>query len=81
MAVVFNCRPNGDKVFGDAVAQALDKGSAAVKTWPSHNLFGKVKKSALVPGRGKKLKKKRRQWPTAAAGVVIARTSYFAGSV
>ena len=61
MAVVFNCRPNGDKAFGDAVAQALDKGSAAAKTWPSHNLFGKVKKSALVPGRGKKLKKKRRQ--------------------
>ncbi len=23
MAVVFNCRPNGDKAFGDAVAQAL----------------------------------------------------------
>ena len=58
MAVVFNCRPKGDKAFGDAAAQALDKGSTAVKKWPSHNLFGKVKKSTLIPGR---LKKKKRR--------------------
>ena len=62
MAVVFNCRPNGDKAFGDAVAQALDKGSAAVKKWPSHNLFRGVKKSTMVPGRAKKkAKRKKRQ--------------------
>ena len=49
MAVVFNCRPNGDKAFGDAVAAALDKGSAAVK------------KSTTLPGRARKKAKKRKR--------------------
>ncbi len=61
MAVVFNCRPKGDKAFGDAVAQALDKGSAAVKKWPSHNLFGKAKKAKMVPGGAKRKPKKKRR--------------------
>ena len=61
MAVVFNSRPNGDKAFGDAVAAALDKGSAAVKNWPSHNLFGGVRKSTTLPGRAKKKAKKRKR--------------------
>ncbi len=61
MAVVFNCRPNGDKAFGDAVTQALDKGSAAVKSWPGHNLFGKAKKATRVPGRAKKKAKKKKR--------------------
>ncbi len=62
MAVVLNCGPSDDKAFGDTVAAALDKGSAGVKTWPSHNLFGRVKKSTMVPGRAKKqAKRKKRQ--------------------